>query len=254
MSGFSAFLKKELRETRKTWRLWVLPGVLVFLGLTVPIMTAATPAILKATARSQPGVVIEFPPPTSRDAYNDFLSNLAQLALLAVIIAGAAMIASERRAGTVVFVLTKPLTRAGFVCAKAVSNVVLLLAATAIGAVLCVAGTAALFDTRHIGAFLAAVVVWLVLAVMVTFLMLLLSAWFNGQAQAAGVGIGVYVGLLVLTGFPLLREHSPAGLMAANDAFLRGRDAALAWPLVTTIALAALCLAGAIWVFRRKEL
>ena len=76
MSGFAAFLRKEAMETRKTWRLWVLPGVLVFLGLTTPILAAVTPALLKMTAERTPGVVIRFPEPTALDAYLQFMGCL----------------------------------------------------------------------------------------------------------------------------------------------------------------------------------
>ena len=55
LRGFRTFAAKEMLETRKTWRLWVLPGILVFLGLTTPILAAVTPALLKATAQRQPG-------------------------------------------------------------------------------------------------------------------------------------------------------------------------------------------------------
>ena len=37
MTAFRVFLAKEFRETRKTWRLWVVPGILVFVGLTSPV-------------------------------------------------------------------------------------------------------------------------------------------------------------------------------------------------------------------------
>ncbi len=56
MSGaFSTFLDKERRETFRTWRLWVLPGILLFLALSSPVLTKLTPELLKATANSQPG-------------------------------------------------------------------------------------------------------------------------------------------------------------------------------------------------------
>ena len=69
---------------------------------------------------------------------------------------------------------------------------------------------------------------------MILMLMVMLSAAMRSQAPAIGAGIGLWIALLVLTGFPLIRDHSPAGLMAANDAALRGRDVALLWPLATT--------------------
>ena len=254
MSGFAAFVRKELLELRKTWRLWVLGGVFVFLGIGTPILAAATPALLEMTAERSPGVSISFPAPTAADAYLQFLGNLAQLALLVVIITGAASVASEHRAGTSVLVLTKPLSRGAFVTAKAVSGLLLLLLATAAGAALCIAVTVALFDTAFIAPFIASVGLWLALGAMFVTLMVLLSAATGRQATAAGIGLGVYVALFVLTGFPAARDRTPAGILAANDALVKGRDVTIAAPLVTTLALAALFVAAAVVVFRRKEL
>jgi len=254
MNGFAAFLRKEALETRKTWRLWVLPGVLVFLGLTTPILAAVTPTILKMTAERTPGVVIRFPEPTAMDAYLQFMGNLAQLALLVVIITGASAVAGERRAGTAALVLTKPLSRASFVSAKAVSGLVVLGLATVLGTALCIAVTIPLFDASHIARFVESVAVWFVLAAMFANLMVLLSAALDRQAVAAGAGIAIYVLLFVLTGFPLVRDRTPAGLLSANDALLKGRDVALALPLTITVALAVAFVIAAVWAFRRKEL
>ena len=254
MTAFRAFLRKELREARKTWRLWVVPGILIFIGVTAPVLAAVTPALLRATAGSSPGVVVQVPDPSTRDAYAQFLGNLMQMALLAVIVTGGAAVAAERRGGTAALMLTKPLSRTGFVVAKTASGVVLLVSATAVGSALCIAVTVLLFDARLIAAFLASVGLWLALATMFTALMVLLSAATLRQGPAAGAGIAVYVALFALTGFPLVRDHSPAGLMAASDALVTGREVALTWPLATTLAVTALCVVGAALVFRHKEL
>ena len=39
MSGFRVFARKELREIVRTWRIWVLPGILLFFALTGPAST-----------------------------------------------------------------------------------------------------------------------------------------------------------------------------------------------------------------------
>jgi ABC-2 type transport system permease protein len=254
MNGLGAFLGKELRETRKTWRLWVVPGILLFFGLSSPILAAVTPAILKATADRTPGVRFTYPTPTAVDAYTQYLGNLAQIALLAIIITGAAAIAGERRAGTAVLMLTKPLSRAGFVVAKALSGLALVVVATVLGSALCIVTTLLLFDAGLIGRFVVSVGLWLVLAALFVTLMVFLSAAMDRQAPAAGTGVGVYVALFALTGFPIVRDHTPAGLLAANDALLRGRHVALAWPLATTALLAVACVVAAVVAFRRKEL
>ena len=253
-AAFATFLGKEVRETLKTWRLWVLPGILVFLGVSSPILTKITPTLLKATATSQPGVVIKLPTPTAVDSYLQFVGNLAQLVIIALIIAGAATISSEVKSGTTALVLTKPMSRAGFVVAKAASQLGLLVVATALGAAVCIATTIVLFNDAAVGPFVEAVAIWLVFAAMMLMLTIMLSAALRGQAPAAGAGIGIWVSLVVLTGFPLIRDHSPAGLVAANDAALRHRDVALLWPVVTSLVLAMVFVLAAIWFFRRREL
>jgi ABC-2 type transport system permease protein len=254
MSGMRAFLGKELHETYMTWRLWVLPGILVFLGITTPILAAATPKILELSARSMPGAVVKLPPPMARDSYLQFIGNLDQMVLIALVITGAALIAGERKSGTMVLMLTKPLSRAGFVIAKIVAQSGLVAVATAIGTGLCIALTVAIFDTGEIVPFLAGVALWLVFAVMMTALMALLSAWFGGQAAAAGAGIGAYVLFLVLSGFPITRDVTPAGLTAAYGPLLKHESVALFWPLVTTIVLTIVFAASAVGVFSRKEI
>ena len=254
-SGFGAFLGKEFRETVRTWRLWVLPGILLVMAVTAPILTKATPALLRATAHSRPGVVIRMPTPTAADAYLQYMGNLSQLVLLAIVITGASVISSERKGGTAVLVLTKPLSRAGFIVAKAVSQLVLLCAASVAGAALCAAVTIGLFGTTSdIAAFAAAFGLWLFVAAMTTTLMLFLSAALDSQAAAAGAGLGVFVTLSVLTAFPLTRDATPAGLMAAAAPRLEHHSVALAWPVTTTVVLAVAFVAVAVMAFRRKEL
>jgi ABC-2 type transport system permease protein len=111
MTGFGAFLRKEVTEIRRTWRLWVIPGMLVFFGVTSPIIAALTPALVRSMAASQPGVVIQLPAPTALDAYAQFIKNLDQFVLLALVITGAGIVSGERASGTAILVLTKPLSR-----------------------------------------------------------------------------------------------------------------------------------------------
>ena len=255
LRGFGAFTRKELLETRKTWRLWVLPGVLVFLGLThAPPGSRHTGAPRDDRRQPARGRSSRSPTPTAVDAYAQFMGNLAQLGLLVVIITGAAAVASERRGGTAVLVLTKPLSRTSFVWSKVIANLVILVLATVVGSLLCILGTVVLFDTSHVAAFLESVAAWLALAAMFVCLMVWLSAALDKMAAAAGAGIGVYAAVFALTGFPLVRDWSPAGILGANDALLRGRDATLAQPVAVTLVLAVVFVLLAAWSFRRKEL
>jgi ABC-2 type transport system permease protein len=162
MTGFGAFLRKELMEIRRTWRLWVIPGMLVFFGLTSPIIAALTPALVKSMSASQPGVVIQLPEPTALDAYAQFLKNLDQFLLIAIVITGAGVVSGERGAGTAILALTKPLSRGAFVVAKVLSQLILLVAATALGTAAFLAMTQVVFGVADAGRLASAVGLWLV--------------------------------------------------------------------------------------------
>ena len=86
MSGFIPLLAKEFLEIRRTWRLWVVPGILAFFAVTGPIMALLTPRLLASMAAQQPGVVITVPDPTAVDAYAQFVKGLMQMVLLALIL------------------------------------------------------------------------------------------------------------------------------------------------------------------------
>ena len=255
LHGFGAFTRKELLETRKTWRLWVLPGVLVFLGLTTPIMAAVTPTILKMTAQRQPGVVIKFPTPTSIDSYAQFMGNLAQLALLVVIITGGRR--NRRRAAR----------RYG----RARADQAALAHVVRVGqgarqprhpgrghgdrhSAVRRRDHRAVRREAHRPVHRVGGRAWLALAAMFVCLMIWLSAALDKQAAAAGAGLAAYAAIFALTGFPAIREWTPAGILAANDALLKGKDMALGRPVTVTLLLALVFLIAAAWAFRRKEL
>jgi ABC-2 type transport system permease protein len=255
MHGFAVFLRKEFSEIFRTWRIWVLPVIMVFIGLASPIIAEVTPDLVSSLVSSeQTGVVIEIPDPVTRDAYLQFSKNATQMALIAVLIAVAGMISAEKRSGTAVLVLTKPVSRTGLVVAKVISNWVLLFASTVAGALLCVGVTALIFDTTLLGEFAAATALWFVLASMFIAIMALLSVVIGSQGGAAGAGIGLFLVVSILANWGPARDYSPAGLLAAGDRIVMGEQVDVVWPVLTALAVAVLAVAAAAWVFERQEL
>jgi len=74
------------------------------------------------------------PTPTYHEAYAEWIKDLSGTALFVLIIVYGSIISSERKSGTAVLVLTKPVSRTAFIIAKAVVH-------SAFLAVLVVAGT-----------------------------------------------------------------------------------------------------------------
>lgn len=253
MSGFSAFLGKEFREILRTWRIWVLPGIVLFFAVTGPVIARFTPQLLRAVAPDT-GLVIEIPDPTFLDAYLQWAKNLVQIVTFAIIIIFAGAISAERRSGTAVLALTKPLTRTAFVAAKYLSQGAFLIGTVAVGAVITWALTYGVFGAAPLPALVQATGVWLVWALMILGIMVFLSALVGSQAGAAGLGLGAFVLLSIATIWGPAVRYSPVGLLNASSEIVLRRAAPLLWPVVTGLALTGLAFTAAVWTFSRKEL
>ncbi|MBN9326812.1 MAG: ABC transporter permease subunit [Cellulomonas sp.] len=253
MTGFSVFARKEASEILRTWRLWVLPGILTFFALTGPPLARYTPQIVQAVAGSQlAGFTV--PEPTYLDSYGQWAKNLTQIALFALVIIYGGLVSAESRSGTAVLVLTKPVSRSAFVLGKALVNAGFV-AVLLVGGTLVTWGlTAAFFGTAPGSGLWGSALVWLVLAVQFIALMTLLSVVIGSAAGAAGAGLGVYVLLSIASIWKPLARYSPAGLPTQATALAAGTEASALWPVVTWLVLSVLLVAAAALVFRRKEL
>ncbi|HET6498869.1 MAG TPA: ABC transporter permease [Coriobacteriia bacterium] len=256
MSGFAAFFGKELTEIVRTWRLYVLPGIMLFFGLASPIIAEVTPGLIASAARAEgTGIVIEVPPATTVDAYVQWGANAGEVALLALIIIAAGAIAGERTGGTAQMVLAKPVSRTAMLVAKLLSTWLLLGVSTIVSVVACIGVTAVVFDTSHVPRFLAVAALWYLLACMLAAATVTLSVLFRSQTGAAAAGVAVYIMMPIVSLWEPARDHSPAGLIGLGHRLLAGtEDALVFWPVVTGLAAIAGLTAFACWAFGRQDL
>lgn len=254
MSGFGAFLQKEMTEIRRTWRLWVIPGMLVFFGVTSPLIAAVTPALVESMASSQPGVVIRIPPPTFVDAYAQFIKNLDQFVLIAIVIAGAGIVSGERSSGTAILALTKPLSRGAFVMAKIIAQLALLVSATVLGTAACLVMTAVIFDGGIATRLVTSVALWLVYASLLVVVMTLFSAAFRSRGAAAGAGLAFYFLALLASAWGPAARYSFFGMFGAIRAAVSGAPISAGWPVVTAMIAIVVGAMAAMRIFERQEL
>jgi len=254
MSGFSTFLAKEFTEIRKTWRIWVIPGMLLFFAITSPIIADITPALMASISKSQPGMKVQMPPPTWRDSYAQFIKSLSQMVLIAVVITGAGAVSGERSSGTAVLTLTKPVSRGSFVLAKIVSQAGLLIGATLVSTALCAVLTIMIFGQSPLAPLLASVSIWAVDALLMIVMMTLFSAGFASRGASAGAGLGFFFLTLIISIWPPANRYSFVGLTSASGKALMQQPTGALWPVVTALVAGLLCAWGAVRVFEKQEL
>jgi ABC-2 type transport system permease protein len=253
MNGFLAFLGKELLEIRRTWRLWVLPGILMAVGLSSPVLAAIAPRLVESMTAGQPDVVIQIPDPVAKDAYLQFVQQLMQIALLALIIVTAGMVSGERRSGTAILVLTKPVSRPAFLVAKFMAQTLLVITALVPSALACWLVTYLIFDEAPVLVFLQSNLIFMLIAAFFVAVMLVCSTLVNSQAGAAGVGLVVYLVFTIFSGWGPTRELSPAGLYSAVGNVITGAETPVLGPLITGLLATAALVALAVLIFTRQE-
>lgn len=253
MTGFTRFLLKELRELASTWRLWVLGGAMLFFALTSPAIAQFTPALVESLTGSQPGLVIDIPDPTYRDALAQWLKNLTQMVSIIVVVVAAGSVASEVASGTAALVLTKPVSRAAFVWAKFVAQVLVLAVFTVAGTTVLDLMTRAVFGSSEGGATWGATGLWFVSAVVMSAAVTALSCRLSALASA-GAGVGVYFLMSALTLWGPAVRYSPAGLMSAANTVSAGGDASVAWPLATAAVFTVVIVTVGAGVFSAREI
>ena len=254
MRAFLKFLGKESAEITRTWRLWVVGGVLLFLAVLSPVTAKAIPYLMKYASGGGSGIAITITRQVSYlDSYEQWIKNLGQIGTMLVLFASAGLIATERTSGTAALVVTKPVSRSSFAVAKYVAQAALVAVSTAAGTIVVLLGTRAAFGEAPVGRLVAASGAWLLLALFGVAVAEALSALLPTIAAAIIAVVGW--GMAGIGGLwkPAL-DYSPIGLLGAPAVLLSGKHTDLTWPIVTTVAATALFVALAAVLFSTREL
>jgi ABC-2 type transport system permease protein len=254
LNGYLVFARKETLEIVRTWRIWVVPSIVLFFALTGPPLARVTPELINALAGDQLGQ-FKIPPPTNLDAYGQWIKNLSQIVLFALIIIYGGLISSEIRSGTAVFVLTKPVSRAAFVIIKAIVYTAFLAVTLTAGTLITWGMTLAIFRDAPASMLWKSALLWLVIGVFFIALMTALSVVIPAPAGAAGAGLGAYALLSVGAIWKPLSLYSPAGITGQATSAAAGTEIpSPLWTVTTSVLLSVVLIWAAAALFRRKEL
>lgn len=254
MNSFSVLARKEAQEIVHTWRIWVLPAMVVFFAVTGPPLARITPELLGSLTAGSPGS-ISLPPATFADAYGQWVKNLSQIILFAIIIMYGGMVSTEVREGTAAFVLSKPLRRRTFITAKAAVHGLFVTIAIGFGTLATWLVTLFVFGEAPAGRLWGPALLLLLFALLILAFMELFSVLIPAPAGAAGAGLGLYALLAVGAAWDPLASYSPAGVPGLAAAITANQaHPSPVWPVITGLAAAVAAVLLATWVFTRKEL
>lgn len=246
-------LRKDLRETVRTYRAWVLVGAFAVFGIVSPVMMKLLPRILPESEEFQ----IVFKDTTALSAATQYFDNVTQIVSLIVVILAAGAVAGRRNSGFYHILLTKPVRRGEVLASSFITYALLILAGLLVGHALFGIYTELLFGGLSLWGLLAslaacAAALWLLLALTV------FLGVATKRAALAGVlsFLGFFVVSLLLGLLPISWEIAPAALFSRSSEVAAGKTglSVLVPGMATAFLAAAALLYAAVRIFERADL
>lgn len=116
MNNYWAFIKKELLEYTRTYKLLIMLMVFAVFGITNPLMAKLLPDILVSIMSDS--IPMTLPEASAYDSWTQFFKNATQMGLLVMGILFSSVLSSELSKGTLINMLTKGLSRTAVIFSK----------------------------------------------------------------------------------------------------------------------------------------
>lgn len=246
-------LRKEWLELIRSYRLLVVAVVLIFFGLTSPLLAKFTPEMVALLPGGEQLSMI-IPPPTVVDAVAQYVKNMGQFGILLALLLTMGAVAQEKDKGTAAMMLVKPLPRGAFLAAKFAALTLMFAAALTGAAIACYYYTLLLFEALDILPWLALNAFLLLYILVFIAITLFCSTLTKSQAAAGGIALGLLILLGLLGAIPGLGKYLPGELVTWGVRLIMG-DTSPSWTaLGVSIGIIALSLLAAWQIFKHQEL
>jgi len=251
--NFFTLFEKEFLEQRRTRKFLIALVVLILFGMTSPLLAKMTPEMMKLVPGGEAYASI-IPTPTINDAVTQYVKNITQFGILLALVFAMGSVAIEKEKGTAAMVLSKPVSRSGFVLAKFSALALTFLIA------MIIAGAAGYYYTFYLFGALNPLN-WMILNGLLLLYILVyvaITLLFSTLTRTQFVAIGLSFGVLILLGIagsiPVVGSYLPGGLINTATQLMTGVPVTNWVCLWTSLGLILLSLTAACVIFSKQEL
>ena len=222
MRGYRIFLKKELIEAFKTYKLLIMGAVFIVFGILSPLMAKMMPDIMKWAMQTDPSTAgmdlsALFTEPKALDAWAQFYSNIGQIGLIVLVIVFSGMISSELSKEKLTILLTKGLSRSAVILSKLTSSVLIWTGSLVIAFFISWGYTTYFFPGEKLPNLLLAVFCLWLFGVFLLALLALAAALTKKSYVICMLSVGASVIILnLLNIIPRVEKYNPATLASSS--------------------------------------
>lgn len=224
MKQLQVLLNNQLKEGIRSFKLWVILLIFIFLGILSPALAKLTPVIMENILPENAG--FKLPEITALDSWQQFFKNVGQMGLIVFLILFLQLFWEDIQNGSLVLFLTKGLKRSMVIFSKWFYTGITWSLVYGLAFVITSIYTSTLFkeaDIQHL--FLSVFCLWLFGVFLYT------SAFFAAMWTESFIGGLVGAGFFwlvgtILTFFPKTEYYSPVTLLSKTNELLTNPDIA----------------------------
>lgn len=248
-----ALFKKEWLELSRTKKYFVLAIIFVFVAISSPILAKLIPTIFKNLQVQ--GIAITIPEPTWKDAIDQFVKNISQIAMIVIVFVFAGSIAEEKNKKTLEMLLTKPVSRSNFVLAKYAAAFLATILVYFLTSMLFYFYSASLFGNFSPGSFLLMALLILIYLLQVIAVTILASTFTSNQIIAAGIAFFMEIVVVTILGsIDKISKYMPGYILGHYKEVMDGSHSGFAPSTIVTISLIIVSVILSVIIFRRQEI
>ena len=253
--SFLVFIKKEIMEAYKTPKVIILGALFLLFGIMSPLTAKYMNEIL-AMVGEQEGINIVLPDPTYIQSYEQFFKNIYFMMTIVIILVFAGTVAEEKSRGTAVLVLTKCLSRSGFVMGKLIAALLVFTFTYAASTAICVYYTSLMFPQYINSSIGSALLLYWIFGCLMIALTLLVSILSKSMTIAAVTGFICYVIISAISAIPYVGKYTPGILQGLSTELSYGikTPGEAIIPALITVATGVIAVTAGLIAFRKQEL
>lgn len=221
MKGYLAFFYKEVMESVRSYKLFIILAIFIMFGIMSPMMAKLLPEIMKSLIDDKAALeALNLGEPTQLDSYMQFFKNITQLGLIAVVLLFSNSLSNEISKKTLLPLFTRGLSKTSMMLAKLSVITLLWTIAYAVGFIITYLYTIMLFPNIEIyNLFISVFCVWLFGLVLLSVLML--GSTLTASSYAPLLFVGIFVAVLMFINIlPDAIYYNPIVLIGDNVAML----------------------------------
>ncbi len=213
MKGTAVLLKKEFVHLWRSNKVIWLPAVFIILSVMQPLTLYFMEDIMEMSGSLPEGAVIEMPLPSPEEVMMSVLSQLNTIGLLLVIVSIMNIINEERKNGSLVYILVRPVNVLQLVLAKFLAHGIVIVSSFILGYMAAFYYTDLLFGQLQLTFILTSMLLYSMYLLFIIAVVVLASSISDSNGFIA-IGTAVFIGLLSLLGgwFPDQMAWSPVQL------------------------------------------